>query len=97
MDPGCFSRKFLIPFSYAKDISKCVPFFLFLRFIQDNQGWKAVTKNKMDNPTFDEEDIPMVNQDEEDDYDYRTPNTSRMNDTSFTVPDTTETTSTTQL
>ena len=51
-------------------------------------------ENKMEDPTFiDEEDIPMVNKDEEDDYDYRTPNTNRMDDTSFTV-DTTEATST---
>ena len=51
-------------------------------------------ENKMENPTFiDEEDIPMVNKDEADDYDYRTPNTNRMDDTSFTV-DTTEATST---
>ena len=42
------------------------------------------------------EDIPMVNQDEEYDYDYRTLDTSRMDDTSFTV-DTTEATSTIQL
>ena len=62
-------------------------------FAQYNQRWKAVTKNKMDNPVFvDEEDIPLVHQD--DDYDdYETPNTSRI-ETSFTVPDTTEATST---
>ena len=48
----------------------------------------------MDNPTFvGEDDMPMVHQD--DDYDdYNTPNTSRVDETSFTVPDITETTST---
>ena len=51
----------------------------------------------MNNPLFiDEEDIPMVHQD--DDYDdYNTPNTSRIDETSFTVPDTTEATSTLRL
>ena len=45
----------------------------------------------MDNPTFvDEEDIPLVHQDDDyDDTTYETPNTSRI-ETSFTVPDTTE-------
>ena len=43
----------------------------------------------------DEETIPMVHQNE--DYDeYNTPNTSRIEETSFTEPDTTETTSTLQ-
>ena len=53
----------------------------------------------MVNPTFvDEEDIPMVHQDEEDYDDYNTPNTGRIDDeTSFTVPDTTEATSTLRL
>ena len=51
----------------------------------------------MDNPTFvDEEDIPMIHQD--DDYDdYNTPDTSRIDETSFTVPDATEATSTLRL
>ena len=51
----------------------------------------------MDNPVFvDEETILMVHQD--DDYDdYNTPNTSRIDETSFTEPDTTEATSTLQL
>ena len=55
------------------------------------------TKNKMDNPRFvNEEEIPMVHQDE--DYDnYSTPNTSRVDKTSFTELDTTETTSTLKL
>ena len=47
----------------------------------------------MDNPVFvDEEDIPMVHQDEDDYDNYNTPNTSRMDETSFTVLDTTEAT-----
>ena len=51
----------------------------------------------MDNPVFvDEETIPMVHQDEDYD-DYNTPNTSRIDETSFTEPDTTEATSTLQL
>ena len=51
----------------------------------------------MDNSTFvDEEDIPMVHQDEDYD-DYNTLNTSRIDKTSFTVPDTTEATQTLQL
>ena len=53
-------------------------------------------KNKLDNPTFaDEEDIPLAHQDEDYD-DYNTPNTSRVDETSFTVPDTTQVTSTLQ-
>ena len=52
----------------------------------------------MDNPTFvDEENIPLVHQDEEDYDDYRTQDTSRIDETSFTVPDTTEATSTLRL
>ena len=44
----------------------------------------------MDNPTFlDEEDIPMVHQDEDYD-DYRTPDISRVDETLLTVPDTTK-------
>ena len=46
----------------------------------------------MDNPVLvDEETIPMAHQDEDYD-DYNTPNTSRIDETSFTVPDTTEAT-----
>ena len=45
---------------------------------------------------IDEEDVPLVHQDE--DYDnYRTPDTSRVDETSFIEPDTTEATSTLQL
>ena len=43
---------------------------LFFTFVQDNQKWKVVTKNKMDNPIFvDEETIPMVHQDHGEGYD----------------------------
>ena len=50
----------------------------------------------MDNPRFvDEETIPLV-QDKDCD-DYNTPNTSRIDETSFMEPDTTEATSTLQL
>ena len=49
----------------------------------------------MDNSMFvNEEDIPMVHQDDDDYDDYNTPNTSRTDETSFTAPDTTEATST---
>ena len=60
--------------------------------IQDNQKWKAVNKNKMDNPAFaDEEDIPMVHED--DDYDdYNTSGTGRV-ERLFTVPNTADATS----
>ena len=52
----------------------------------------------MNNPTFiDEENIPLVNQDEDYDEDYRTPETSWIDDASFTLPDTTEATSTLRL
>ena len=51
----------------------------------------------MDNPVFvNEEDIPLIHQDEDYD-DYNTPNTSRINETSFIEPDTTEAISTVQL
>ena len=51
----------------------------------------------MDNPTFVEEDIPMVHQDEENYDDYKTPDTSRVDEISFTVPDATKATSTLRL
>ena len=60
----------------------------------------VTTKNKMENPTFvEEENIPMVHQDNEEDYDerYDTPDTSRVDETSFIEPDTTEATSTLRL
>ena len=57
----------------------------------------VTTENKMDNPAFvDEQDIPMVYQDDGYD-DYNTPNTSRVDETSFTVSGTTEATSTLRL
>ena len=43
-----------------------------------------------------EEDIPLVHQDE-DYHDYNTPNTSRIDEASFTEPDTREATSTLRL
>ena len=50
----------------------------------------------MDNPRFvDEETIPLVQDEDYDDY--NTPNTSRIDETSFTEPDATEATSTLQL
>ena len=50
----------------------------------------------MDNPRFiDDETIPLVQDEDYDDY--ITPNTSRVDKTSFTEPDATETTSTLQL
>ena len=50
----------------------------------------------MDNPRFiNEEEIPLV---QNEDYDnYGAPNTKRVDETSFTEPDTTEATSTLQL
>ena len=53
----------------------------------------------MDNPTFgDEENIPLVHQDEEDYDDYRTSDTGRIDETSFIEPtDATEATSTLRL
>ena len=51
----------------------------------------------MDNPRLiDEEDIPMLHEDEND-YDYKTSDTSRVDETSFIERDTTEATSTLQL
>ena len=55
-----------------------------------------VPKNKTDNPRFvDEEAIPLAQDEDYDDYNI--PNTSRVDWTSFTEPDTTEATSTLQL
>ena len=52
----------------------------------------------MDNPRFiDEKDIPLIHQDEDDYDDYNTPNKSRVGETSFTVPNTTDATSTLRL
>ena len=50
----------------------------------------------MDNPRFvDDGTIPLVQDEDYDDY--NTPNTSRVDETSFTEPDATEATSTLQL
>ena len=49
----------------------------------------------MDNLGFEEENIPLVQQDN--DNDYRTPDTSRVDETSFIEPDATEATSTLRL
>ena len=50
----------------------------------------------MHNPRFvDEETIPLVQDEDYDDY--NTPNTSRVDESSFTEPDATETTSTLQF
>ena len=50
----------------------------------------------MDKPVFvDKENILLVQDEDYDDY--RTPDTSRVDETSFTVPDTTEATSTLRL
>ena len=65
---------------------------LFLRFFNVTKKWKVDTKNKMDNPRFvDEETILMVQDEDYDDY--NTPKTSRVDEASFTEPDTTEVTS----
>ena len=66
--------------------------FIF-KFGQCNQIWKVDTINKMDNPRFaDEETISLVQDKDYDDY--NTPDTSRVDETSFTEPDTIEATST---
>ena len=55
-----------------------------------------VTKNKMDNPRLvDKETIPLAQDEDYDDC--NTPDTSRVDETSFTQPDTTEATSVLQL
>ena len=69
----------------------------FLCLFKGNQKWKMVTKNKMDNPRFiDEEDILLAHQDDDCD-DYNTLDSSRIEETSFIEPDTTESISTLQL
>ena len=70
----------------------------FLRLFRTSQKQKAVTKNKMENPTFvHEDDISLIHEDE--DYDnYRTPGTGRIDaETPFTEPTATEATSTLRL
>ena len=75
------------------DSLPCFYFYVYSRLIR-NVKWAKNAPNKMDNPTFvNEEDIPMVNEDEDYYDNYRTPNTSRLNEASFTAPDTAEATS----
>ena len=70
---------------------------LFLRLFKTIRNGKWSLKIKMDNPVLvDEETIPMAHQDEDYD-DYNTPNTSKIDVTSFTVPDATDATSTLKL
>ena len=74
------------------------PVLLFLRLFKTTKIWKVVTKNKMDNPRFiDEEDISLIHQDDDDYDDYNTSDSSRVEETSFIEPDTTEATLTLQL
>ena len=69
---------------------------LFLRLFKTTIKWKVDTKSKMDNPRFfDEETIPLVQDKDYDDC--KTPDISRVDETSFTEPDITEATSTLQL
>ena len=75
---------------------KTVSYASIFTIIQYNQKWKVVTKNKMDNPRFVNEEGILLVQDEDYD-DYNTPNTSRVDETSFTEPDATEATSSLQL
>ena len=64
-------------------------------FSFDSCEFYITTKNKIDNLTFiDEEEIPLIQHDEDD---YRTPDTSRINEASYMVPDATEATSTLRL
>ena len=69
-------------------------FSIFLNH-RDHEKYHLVTKNEMDNHRFiNEETIPLVDED----YDnYGTPNTSKVDETSFTEPDTTEATLTLRL
>ena len=57
--------------------------------------WKVDTKNRMDPRFVDGETIPLVQDKDYDDY--NTPDTGRVDETSFTEPDTTEATSTLQF
>ena len=68
---------------------------LFLRLFKTTRKSKVDTKNKMDNPRFVDEKTISLAQGE--DYDlYNTTDTSRVDETSFTEPDTTEAISTLQ-
>ena len=69
----------------------------FLRLLPIIKISLVTTKDKVENATFvDEEDIPLINQDEDYD-DYRTPDTTRVGETSFIEPNTIEATSTLRL
>ena len=69
---------------------------LFHKRCQGKQKWKVDTNNKMDNPRFVDEETILLVQDE--DYDnYNTLNTSMVDETSFTEPETTEATLTPRL
>ena len=57
---------------------------------------KSGHKIKTENIGFDEDDILLINQDEDYD-DYRTPEASKVDETSFMVPDATEAASTLRL
>ena len=71
----------------------CIVSFPFSLSHRAHEKYDLVSKNKMENLTFvDEEDIPLINQDQDYD-DYNTLDT-RVEETSFTVPDITEATST---
>ena len=73
------------------------PMLLFLCLFKTIGNEKQSLEDKMDNPMFvDEDTIPMVDQDEDYD-DYKTTDTSRVDETSFIEPDTTEATSTSRL
>ena len=68
---------------------------LFLSLFKATKNRKSTLK-KMGNPRFvDEETITLVQDEDYDDY--NTPTTSRVDETSFTEPDTTEATPTLQL
>ena len=70
------------------------PCFLCLSKATRNEKWSL--KTKLDHPRFvDKETIPLVQGEDYDDY--RTLDLSRVDETSFTEPDTTEATSTLQL
>ena len=72
------------------------PMLLFLCLFKTTRNGKWSLKIKMDNPRFiNEEDIPLVQHKGYDNYSM--PNTSRIDETSFTEPDTTEATSTLRL
>ena len=70
--------------------------FIFTFTFKTSRNGKWSLKIKIDNPTFiDEESTPLV---QDKDYDnYGTPNTSKIDVASFTVPDTSEVTLTLRL